>query len=114
MESKYDGRRPEPPYVTDAERELEDCREAQKMLMDTYEEMFDERDQLRARNAELEAEVERMRKSLKHFADKAFLADTDGDLKTMSNFQSGGLFIADHVAKIAIAALEASDETHTD
>lgn len=91
-------------------------------------------DQLRTRNAELEAmvvqleaerrrgaldgqaaldeannEVARLRKALKHFADKAFLADTEGDLKTMSNFQSGGLFIADHVAKIAKAALEARD-----
>ena len=59
---------------------------------------------------ELEAKMERLRKSLKHFADKAFLADTDGDLKTMSNFQSGGLFIADHVAKIAKKALGGSDE----
>ena len=57
MESKYDGRKYEPPYVTDAERELEDFREAQKMLMDTYEEVFDERDQLRTRNAELEADI---------------------------------------------------------
>ena len=94
----------------------------------------DEIDQLRARNAELEAEVdrlnahavevykenrkeylvqqaevERLRNALTHLADRAFLADTEGDLKIMSNFQSGGLFIADHVAKIAKKALEARD-----
>ena len=58
---------------------------------------------------EYRSEVARLRKALKHFADKAFLADTEGDLKIMSNFQSGGLFIADHVAKIAKAALGDSD-----
>ena len=67
------------------------------------------RDEHITRIAELEAEGAWLRKALRHFADKAFLVAKEGDLKTMSNFQSGGLFIADHVAKIAKEALEDRD-----
>ena len=80
-------------------KHLTTCHEPYKAAGATWEQ----------RHEDDQKELERLRKALTRFAEKAFLADTDGDLKTMSNFQSGGLFIADHVAKIAKAALGDSD-----
>jgi hypothetical protein len=56
--------------------------------------------------ATAKAENERLQKALELLAKKEYLKDKEGDLATMSNFQSGGLFIANHVAEIAAKALE--------